>query len=92
MAIPRGYYGRIAPRSGWAASNGIDVLGGVIDASFRGGIRVILINHGSSTITFHRRQKIAQLIIEPCATPTAEWADELPETARGEGGFGSSDE
>lgn len=89
-AIPDEHYGRIAPRSGLAKKSGIGVLAGVVDPDYRGEIAVILVNHGQSQISFQIGDRIAQLILERCSTPEAEWVDELPETVRGVGGFGSS--
>jgi dUTP pyrophosphatase len=89
-AIPEGHYGRIAPRSGLATKNGLDVLAGVIDADYRGEIRCLLYNTGDQTITLPAQSKICQLIIEKIITPEAVWADEIDETDRGSGGFGST--
>jgi dUTP pyrophosphatase len=90
VAIPEGFYGRIAPRSGLATKNGIDVLAGVIDADYRGEIQCLLYNTGDQTVELPAQSKICQLIIEKIVTPSAEWVDELPETTRGERGFGST--
>ena len=90
VAIPEGYYGRIAPRSGLATKNGIDVLAGVIDADYRGEIQCLLYNTGDEIVELPAQTKICQLIIEKIVTPAAAWADELPETIRGENGFGST--
>jgi dUTP pyrophosphatase len=90
VAIPEGFYGRVAPRSGLAIEQGLDVLAGVIDSDYRGEIRCALINHGTQPLRIEVGQRIAQLIIEAIATPEATWADELEETARGAGGFGST--
>ena len=90
VAIPEHYYGRIAPRSGLATRNGIDVLAGVIDADYRGEIQCLLYNTGDETVELPAQAKICQLIIEKITTPTAQWADNLPNTERGTGGFGST--
>jgi len=90
VAIPQGFYGRIAPRSGLAAKKGLDVLSGVIDADYRGEVLCLLYNTGDETINLPAGSKICQLIIEQIITPNAEWATELDETARGAGGFGST--
>ena len=90
VAIPEGYYGRIAPRSGLATKNGLDTLAGVIDADYRGEIGCLLFNAGSELIHLPAGSKICQLIIEKIITPTAAWSDEITETARGSGGFGST--
>jgi dUTP pyrophosphatase len=90
VAIPEGYYGRVAPRSGLAVQKGLDVLAGVIDADYRGEIRCALYNSGDETIDLPAQSKICQLIIEKIITPSAVWADEISETDRGSGGFGST--
>lgn len=90
VAIPEGCYGRIAPRSGLAVKHGIDVLAGVIDADYRGEIICLLHNTGASEVELPARSKVCQLIIEQVITPSASWADDLEETARGAAGFGST--
>lgn len=90
VAIPEGFYGRVAPRSGLAAQKGIDVLAGVIDADYRGEIGCLLINAGEETIHLPAQTKICQLIIEKIITPDAVWVESLSDTSRGGGGFGST--
>ncbi len=90
VAIPEGYYGRVAPRSGLATKNGLDTLAGVIDADYRGEIRCLLYNAGAETIQLDGGSKICQLIIEKIITPEPAWANEIDETVRGSGGFGST--
>jgi len=90
VAIPPGFYGRIAPRSGLAAKNGLDVLAGVIDSDYRGEVCVLLYNTSDETIKLAAGSKICQLIVEQIITPDAVWASDLDETARGAGGFGST--
>jgi dUTP pyrophosphatase len=90
VAIPPGFYGRVAPRSGLAAKNGLDVLAGVIDSDYRGEIVCVLYNTGDETIKLPAGSKICQLIVEQIITPEATWASDLDETARGAGGFGST--
>jgi len=90
VAIPEGYYGRLAPRSGLATQKGLDTLAGVIDADYRGEIRCLLYNAGDESIHLPAQSKICQLIIEKIITPTAVWADEISDTDRGSGGFGST--
>jgi dUTP pyrophosphatase len=90
VAIPEGYYGRLAPRSGLAAKNGLDVLAGVVDADYRGEIGCLLYNAGEEMVSLPARTKICQLIIEKIITPEAAWVDSLSETGRGGGGFGST--
>ena len=90
VAIPPGFYGRVAPRSGLAVKKGLDVLAGVIDSDYRGEIVCVLYNTGDETITLPAGSKICQLIVEQIITPEATWATDLEETARGAGGFGST--
>jgi dUTP pyrophosphatase len=92
VAIPLGFYGRVAPRSGLAVEFGVDVLAGVIDSDYRGEIICVLINHSKETIHLEAGRRVAQLVLESIITPQAEWADRLDETDRGSGGFGSSEE
>lgn len=90
VAIPEGYYGRIAPRSGLATQKGLDVLAGVIDSDYRGEVRCLLYNTGDEAIHLPAQSKICQLIIEKIITPSAVWSDEISDTDRGSGGFGST--
>jgi len=90
VAIPEGYYGRVAPRSGLATKQGLDVLAGVIDADYRGEIRCLLYNAGEEIIHLPAESKICQLIIEKIITPEAAWAEDINDTERGSGGFGST--
>lgn len=90
VAIPDAYYGRVAPRSGLAVKKGLDVLAGVIDADYRGEILCALYNTSDETIELPAQTKICQLIIEKIITPEAVWTEDLSETARGAGGFGST--
>ena len=85
-------YWRVAPRSGLAVNKGLDVLAGVIDASYRGEIAVVLINLSSEEVSLDKGAKIAQLIIERYHAVEWEEVSELPPSERGEGGFGSSGE
>ena len=90
VAIPEGFYGRCAPRSGLAVNYGVNVHAGVIDADYRGEIHVCLINHGDKQLEIKHGDRIAQLIIETCSLDVAEWASDLDNTSRGTGGFGST--
>jgi len=90
VAIPAGFYGRVAPRSGLAVRHGIDVLAGVVDSDYRGEILCALVNHGSEAFEIEPGARVAQLVIEAIATPEPAWADDLEETERGAGGFGST--
>jgi dUTP pyrophosphatase len=88
IAIPKGYYGRIAPRSGLAYKNGIDVMAGVIDSDYRGDVGVILYNTGVDVFNIKQGDRIAQLIIEKCHVADWDLVEDLPDTDRGEGGYG----
>jgi dUTP pyrophosphatase len=90
VAVPQGFYGRVAPRSGLAVKQGLDVLAGVIDSDYRGELLCLLYNTGDTPITLPAQSKICQLIIEKIVTPEAVWSDDLSETTRGAGGFGST--
>lgn len=93
VAIPYGWYGRVAPRSGLALKSGIDVLGGVIDADYRGEVKVILYNIDEFKVHYiEKGNKIAQLIIEKCLMQEPEevsW-DFSISVGRGASGFGST--
>ena len=91
MSIPAGYYGRIAPRSGLAYKNGIDVLAGVIDSDYRGDIGVILYNTDKNIdFGIKKGDRIAQIIFETCYSASFSEIQDLNETARQSGGFGST--
>lgn len=90
VEIPRGFYGRVAPRSGLAVNFGINVHAGVVDSDYRGEIHVCLINHGDKIKEIKPGDRIAQLIIEQISMEPAMWADELAGTERGAGSFGST--
>jgi dUTP pyrophosphatase len=92
MALPEGYEGQIRPRSGLAAEHGVTVLNapGTIDADYRGEIKVLLVNLGDAPFVVARGMRIAQLVVAPVAEVAIEEVGELPESARGDGGFGST--
>lgn len=84
-------YCRIAPRSGLAAKNGISIGAGVVDVDYTGEIRVIMFNHSDTDFEVHEGDRIAQLVFEIIFIPVMmECVDELPDTDRGEKGFGST--
>jgi len=89
--IPNGYYGRIAPRSGLAYKNGIDVFGGCLDSTYRGNIGVILFNSEfEQEFKVNVGDRVAQLIIEAHYNFDVVTVFELGDSSRGTGGFGSS--
>ena len=83
---------QIRPRSGLAAKNNISVLNtpGTIDSDYRGEIKVIIFNHGNKEFIINNNDRIAQMILTPVVKMELEEMDSLPETIRGEGGFGST--
>lgn len=89
VAIPKGYVGMIKSKSGLNVKQNI-VSEGVIDYGYTGSIRVKLYNHGHCPVKIERGQKISQLVILPIITPELVKVDELEETERGNGGFGST--
>lgn len=91
MDIPNGYYAHICPRSGLAYKYGIDVLAGICDCDYRGEYKVILLNTGKEPFEFKQGDKIAQVIFKKFETVKFCMVDELAPTARGSGGFGSTD-
>ena len=92
MALPAGYEAQIRPRSGLAYKHGITCLNtpGTIDADYRGEVKVLLINHGSEPFTITRGERIAQMVIAAITQPNFVQVETLDDTARGEGGFGST--
>jgi dUTP pyrophosphatase len=92
IALPAGYEAQARPRSGLALKHGITLLNspGTIDADYRGEVGIILVNHGDTPFTVNRGDRIAQLVIAPVTRARLAEVDDLPETARGSGGFGST--
>ena len=90
IAVPAGYEAQVRPRSGLAAKSGVTVLNspGTIDSDYRGEVKVILINHGAAAFTVTAGMRIAQMVVARVAHVTWDQTDVLPETGRGEGGFG----
>ncbi|KAK7496912.1 hypothetical protein BaRGS_00011892 [Batillaria attramentaria] len=90
IALPDGCYGRVAPRSGLAAKNFIDVGAGVIDQDYRGNVGVVMFNFSDTDFHIKQGDRIAQLICERIYLPSLEECQTLDATERGEGGFGST--
>ena len=92
VAFSEEYEIQIRPRSGLAAKNNISVLNtpGTIDSDYRGEIKVILFNHGNSEFTINNKDRIAQMILIPVHKMELEEVENLPDTLRGKGGFGST--
>ena len=92
MAFSEDYEVQIRPRSGLAAKNNITVLNtpGTIDSDYRGEIKIILFNHGKEDFIINNKDRVAQMILTPVIKMEFEETDNLPDTLRGEGGFGST--
>ena len=92
MAIPPGFEIQVRPRSGLALKHGVTVPNtpGTIDSDYRGELKVIMINHGAEPFAIRRGDRIAQLVLAPVTRASWLKVDELDETQRGEGGFGST--
>ncbi|MDA9610571.1 dUTP diphosphatase [Alphaproteobacteria bacterium] len=92
LEIPKGYEVQIRPRSGLALKNGITVLNspGTIDADYRGELRVILINHSAERFLITNEMRIAQMVVAQFSRVDLFEVEDLSETVRGEGGFGST--
>jgi len=92
VAIPAGFAGLVLPRSGLALSQGVTVLNapGLVDAGYRGELKVLLINHGAAPVAVHRGDRIAQLVIQRVERVEPIEVVELPASQRSAGGFGST--
>jgi dUTP pyrophosphatase len=92
LAIPVGFAGFVLPRSGLALRHGVTVLNtpGLIDAGYRGEVKVLLVNHGSAPVTLGRGDRIAQLVVQRVEHVSLAPVAELPVSPRGAGGFGST--
>ena len=92
IAFPKEFEIQIRPRSGLAAKNNISVLNtpGTIDSDYRGEIKVILFNHGNSEFIINNKDRVAQMVLLPVHKMDLEEVENLPDTLRGKGGFGST--
>ena len=90
IVVPDGHYGRIASRSGLAAKSSIDVGAGVIDADYRGEIKILLCNSGKADFVVKTGDRVAQLILERISVPAVEEVHCMLDTLRGGGAFGST--
>ena len=92
LELPSGYEGEIRPRSGLALKHGVTVLNspGTIDADYRGEVMVLLVNFGAEPFAVRRGMRIAQMVIAPVTRVVWQEVRDLPDTARGAGGFGST--
>lgn len=89
MAIPQGYVGLVWDKSG-ISLKGVHRLAGVVDAGYRGEVRVVMVNLGTEPFEIKPGMKIAQMLIQPVEAPTIVESDTLDDTSRGAGGFGST--
>jgi dUTP pyrophosphatase len=89
MAIPAGYVGLVWDKSG-ISLKGVHRLAGVVDAGYRGEVRVVMVNLGAEPFAIKAGMKIAQMLIQPVEAPTIVESDTLDDTSRGAGGFGST--
>lgn len=90
IAVPVGYYGRVAPRSGMAWKKHTDIGAGVIDADYRGPIGVVLFNHADEDLQIDIGDRVAQLVIEQISMAPLTEVDDIEDTVRGEDGYGST--
>ena len=92
VAIPDGYVGLVAPRSGLAVRHGISVVNGpgIVDSGYRGEIKVVLVNLGDEPWRYERGDRVGQLVVVAYETQDLYEVEELPDSGRGEGGFGST--
>jgi dUTP pyrophosphatase len=92
VAVPVGYAALVVPRSGLAVKHGLGVVNspGLVDSGYRGEVQVILINHGSKAVDVERGERIAQLVVVPVAVQDWVEVEDLSDSGRGEGGFGST--
>ena len=90
VMLPKGTYGRVAPRSGLAAKHFIDVGAGGVDYDYRGNVGVVLFNHHNKPFQVNKGDRIAQFVIEKICTPKLVEVTELDNTERGAGGYGST--
>jgi len=90
IAVPPGYYGRIAPRSSLAWKQHIDLGAGVVDADYRGPVGVVMFNLAATPFNVRKGDRVAQLVLTKIATPPVLQVDDLDATERNEGGFGST--
>ncbi len=92
IALPTGYEAQVRPRSGLAIRTGVTCLNapGTIDADYRGEVQVVLANLGSEPVVICRGDRIAQIVVAPVSRARFDLVEQLPPTARGDGGFGST--
>lgn len=92
MALPEGFEAQVRPRSGLALRHGVTVLNapGTVDADYRGPVQVLLVNLGDKPVTLTHGERIAQMVVAPVLRPDFVAVEALEDSARGQGGFGST--
>jgi dUTP pyrophosphatase len=92
LEIPQGFEIQVRPRSGLAFKNGISLVNtpGTIDSDYRGELKILMINHGQNDFVIQNADRVAQLVVAPVVQAQFAFADDLSETVRGAGGFGST--
>ena len=90
IEIPKGFWGNIRDRSGVAFNHGVHALAGVVDESYRGEIGVVILNLGKKNFVMNKNDRIAQMVITPYSAVDIVYEDNLEESNRGKGGFGST--
>jgi dUTP pyrophosphatase len=92
LALPPGHEAQVRPRSGLALRDGVTMLNspGTIDADYRGTVKLIVVNHGAAPVTIRRGERLAQLVVARVERAALQVVDELPDSGRGDGGFGST--
>lgn len=90
MRVPDGHVALVWDKSGRAVKDGVTTLAGVIDAGYRGEVRIVLLNVSDTEVTIGLHEKVAQVLIQPVVSGTIEEVEALDDTERGEGGFGST--
>lgn len=90
MAVPQGYVALVWDKSGRAVKEGLTTMAGVIDAGYRGEVGIVMLNTSSESVIIPKHEKVAQILIQPVVSPQLEEVDDLDDTSRGEGGFGST--
>lgn len=90
MAVPEGHVALVWDKSGRAVKEGLTTMAGVIDAGYRGEVGIVVLNASTEVIVVEKHQKVAQILIQPVVSPTLEVVEDLDDTNRGDGGFGST--
>ncbi len=90
FALPPGYVGLIWDKSGPPLKTGLHTMAGVLDETYRGEVKIVVINHGNQPVRIEKGQKVAQLLVQPIVQPEVQEVSELDATIRGTGGFGST--